>query len=92
LPTRLNLDAIKVWMLPQVSERGFGKTTDGISLIVWIFRVQAEVRLDPQQLGQLTVARNPNHDPRRHCVVVLDDILFHTAPISFSLIVWFAAS
>jgi hypothetical protein len=46
LPSRLNLDAINVWMLPQVSERGFGQATDGISLIVWIFRVQAEVRLD----------------------------------------------
>ena len=38
-PTRLKLDAINVRMLPQVSERGFDKTTHGISLIIWIVRV-----------------------------------------------------
>jgi len=84
LPDLFNLDAINVSMFANVCDRRCCKAINGIFLIVRVVGIEAELGLDRQNSSGHAFAADAERDPRKYCVVVLDEVLIYPALYSHS--------
>jgi hypothetical protein len=71
---RNNVGAVDMPVVGYICRDGIGKTVNRTGIVLGIVRIQDEIGFDHQDRLHIPIPQNPNDDPRRFGVRVIDQM------------------